>query len=240
MLRKNIRIMRDQLRYSQIIGSLMYLASATRPNIAYAVSKLSRFVSNPEDAHWEALERVMRYLKGTMDYTIHYTGYPRVLEGYSDSNWISDADEIKTTSGYLFTLGGGAVSWKSCKQTILTRSTMEAELTALGTATVEAEWLRELLMDLPVVEKPIPAVLMKCDNQTVIVKVNSSKDNMKSSRHVKMWLKSVRKMRNSGVIALDYIQTATNLEDQFTKGLSRNVIDNASWELGLRPVNVIQ
>ena len=178
----------------------MYLASATRPDISFAVSKLSRFVSKPGDDHWHALERVMCYLKGTASYGIHYTGYPRVLEGYSDSNWISDADEIKATSGYVFTLGGGAVYWKSCKQTILTRSTMEAELTALDTATVEAEWLRELLMDLPMVEKPIPPILMNCDNQTVIVKINSSKDNMKSSRHVKRRLKSVRKLRNSGVI----------------------------------------
>ena len=121
LLRKNRRIARDQLRYSQIIGSLMYLASATRPDISFAVSKLSRFVSKPGDDHWHALERVMRYLKGAASYGIHYTGYPRVLEGYSDSNWISDADEIKATSGYVFTLGGGAVSWKSCKQTILTR-----------------------------------------------------------------------------------------------------------------------
>ena len=74
---------------------------------------------------------------------------------------------------------------------------MEAELTALDTTTVEAEWLRELLMDLPLVEKPILAISMNCDNQTVIVKVNSSKDNMKSSRHVKRCLKSVRKLRNS-------------------------------------------
>ncbi|MCL1462480.1 Ty1/Copia family ribonuclease HI, partial [Klebsiella pneumoniae] len=118
----------------------------------------------------------MRYLKGTVELGLHYTGYPAVLEGYSDSNWISDVDEIKATSGYVFTLGGGAVSWRYCKQTILTRSTMEAELTALDTATVEAEWVRDLLMDLPVVEKPVPAILMNCDNQTVIVKVNSSKD----------------------------------------------------------------
>ena len=75
---------------------------------------------------------------------------------------------------------------------------------------------------------------MNCDNQTVIVRVNSSKDNMKSSRHVKRQLKSVRRLRNTGVIALDYIHTAKNLTDQFTKGLSRNVIDNASMELGLR------
>ena len=112
---------------------------------------------------------------------------------------------------------------------------MEAELTALDTATVEAEWLRQLLMDLPVVEKPIPAILMNCDNQTVIIKVNSSKDNMKSSRHVKRRLKSVRKMRNSGVIVLDYMQISKNLAHPFIKGLSRNVIDSASREMGLRP-----
>jgi hypothetical protein len=92
-------------------------------------------------------------MKGTVDYGIHYIGYPKVLEGYSDSNWISDVDEIKSMNGYVLTLGGGAVSWKSCKQTILPRSTMEAELIALDTTTVEAQWLRELLMDFPVVEK---------------------------------------------------------------------------------------
>jgi hypothetical protein len=76
---------------------------------------------------------------------------------------------------------------------------------------------------------------MNCDNQTVIVKVNSSKDNMKSTRHVKRQLKSVRKLRNSGVIVLDYVNTSKNLADQFTKGLSRSVIEGASMELGLRP-----
>jgi len=112
---------------------------------------------------------------------------------------------------------------------------MEAELTALDTAGAKAEWLRELLMDLLVVEKPVPAISMNYDNQTVITKVNSSKDNMKSTRHVKRRLKTVRKLRNSRVIALDYVHTPKNLADQFTKGLSRNVIDSASSEMGLRP-----
>jgi hypothetical protein len=143
----------------------MYIASATRPDISFVVSKLSRFVSNPRDDHWRALERVLRYLKGTMSLGIHCTGYPTVLEGYCDANWISDANEIYATSGYVFSLVGGAVSWKYCKHTILTRSTMEAELTALDTASVEAEWLRELLMDLPVVEKHVSAISMNCDNQ---------------------------------------------------------------------------
>jgi hypothetical protein len=112
---------------------------------------------------------------------------------------------------------------------------MEAELAALDTAGAEAEWLRELLLDLPVVEKPIPAISMNRDNQTVITKVNSSKDNMKSSRHVKRRLKSVRKLRNSGVILLDHVHTSKNLTDQFTKGLSRKVIESASREMGMRP-----
>jgi hypothetical protein len=195
-------------------------------------------MSNPGIDHWHAIERVMRYLCGTMSYGIHYSGHPAVLEGYSDSNWISDVDELYATSGYVFTLGGGAVSWRSCKQTILTRSTMEAELTALDTATVESQWLRELLSDLPVVEQPIPAILINCDNQTVIVKVNNSKDNAKSSRHVRRRLFSVRKLRNSGVITVTYIRTERNLADPFTKGLSRNVIDSASREMGLRPMDV--
>ena len=213
----------------------MYLASATRPDSSFAVSKLSRFVSNPGDDHWRALERVMRYLRGTASYGIHYTGYPKVLEGYSDANWISNADGLKATSGYIFTLGGDAVSWKSCKQTIIKKSTMEAKLAALDTTTVEVEWLHELLGDLPVVDKPIPAISMNGDNQTVITKVHSSKDNMKTTRHIKRRLKSVRKLRNFGVIALDYVHTSKNLADQFTKGLSRNVIDSASNEMGLRP-----
>jgi hypothetical protein len=86
ILRKNRKISRDQLRYSQIIGSLMYLASTTRPDISFVVSKLSWFVSNLGDTHWSALEIVLRYLKGTMSYGIHFTGYPRVLEGYCDAN----------------------------------------------------------------------------------------------------------------------------------------------------------
>jgi hypothetical protein len=138
-------------------------------------------------------------------------------------------------SGYVFTLNGATVSWRSSKQTILTRSTMEAEHAAIDTATVEADWLRELLMDLPIIEKHLSAILMNCDNQTVIVKVDSSNDNIKSSRHIKRRLKSVRKMRNYGVITLDYIHTEKNLTDPFIKGLSHNVIDAASKEMGLRP-----
>jgi hypothetical protein len=109
------------------------------------------------------------------------------------------------TSGYIFTLGGGAISWRSCKQTTLTKSTVEAELVALDIASTKAEWLRELLMDLPLVEKPIPVILINCDNQMVITKVKNSQDNMKSNKYVKCRLKFVRKLRSSRVIDVEYI-----------------------------------
>ena len=91
-------------------------------------------------------------------------------------------------------------------------------------------------MDLHVVEKPVPAILMNCDNQTVVVKVNSAMDNAKSSRHVKRRLKSVRKLRNSEVISVTYISIEKNLADPFIKGLSQNVIEGASSEMGMRPM----
>jgi hypothetical protein len=89
-------------------------------------------------------------------------------------------------------------------------------------------------MDMPIGEKPLPAILMNCDNQTMIVKVDSSNDNIMSSRHIKKWLKTVRKIRNFGVITL--VHTEKNLVDPFTKGLSRNVIDAASKEMDFRPI----
>jgi histone deacetylase 1/2 len=90
-------------------------ALSTRSDISFVVSKLSQFVSNPRDNHWRALEKAMHYLKGTMNYGIHYIGYPKMLEGYCDMNWISDADEVHAISGYVLLLRGGTVSWKPCK-----------------------------------------------------------------------------------------------------------------------------
>ena len=100
----------SQQEYAQAIGSLMYAMNCTRPDIAYAVSKLSIYISNPGLDHWKAIVRVLRYLKYTQNYGFHYSKYPAVLEGYCDMNWISETKDSKSTSGYLFTLGGGAVS----------------------------------------------------------------------------------------------------------------------------------
>ncbi|CAM8900049.1 unnamed protein product [Rhodiola kirilowii] len=98
----------------------MYLMNGTRPDIAYSVSRLARYTSNPGSEHCKAIVRVLKYLRFTRSYGSHYTKYPKVIEGYTDASWISDIQDSKATSGYVFTLGGATVSWKSSKQTLIT------------------------------------------------------------------------------------------------------------------------
>ena len=105
----------DQLLYSRVVGSLMYAMTCTRPGIAFAVGKLRRYTSNPSSVHWHAINRVLKYLRKTIDYGIVYTGYPSVLEGYTDVSWITNNEDHSSTSGWIFTLGGGAISWGSKK-----------------------------------------------------------------------------------------------------------------------------
>jgi len=141
----------------------------SRPDIAYAVGRLRRYTHNPNHDHWETLARLMKYLRGTMNYGIEYSGFPAVLEGYNDANWISDSDETKSTSGYVFTIGGGAVVWRSSKQSIIARSTMELEFIALELVGSEVECLRNLLANIPLGIKPTPSVSMHCDCKSAIV-----------------------------------------------------------------------
>jgi hypothetical protein len=109
-LKKNSGSPVSQSEYAKIIDSVMFLMNCTRPDIAYAVSRLSRYTHNPAREHWNTMTRLLKYLKGTMNLGLTYTGHPAVLEGYCDANWISDNDETNSTSGYVFTLGGGAIS----------------------------------------------------------------------------------------------------------------------------------
>ena len=177
--------------------------------------------------------RVLGYLKNTTNYSLHYGKYPAVLEGYSDANWIADSEESKSTSGYVFTLAGAAVSWKSTKQTCIARSTMESEFIALDKAGEEAEWLRHFLEDIPFWPKPVPAICIHCDNQAALSRAHNFVYNGKS-RHIRRRHNTVRQLLSNGTISIDYVRTNDNLADPFTKGLSREKIDCASREMGLK------
>ncbi|PHT31428.1 hypothetical protein CQW23_27765 [Capsicum baccatum] len=167
-LRKNEGESDSQLEYARVLGCLMYIMNCTRPYIACAISKLSRYMSNPNKTHWMAMKRVLRCLKFTQNYALHYNKYPAILEGYSDANWIIGSNEVKSTSGYVFTISGGSVSWKSSKQTCIARSTMESEFIALDKAGEEAEWLQNFLEDIPYWPNLVAPVCIHCDSQATI------------------------------------------------------------------------
>nr|GFA31917.1 hypothetical protein [Tanacetum cinerariifolium] len=148
----------DQPEYSRAISFLMYAMTSTRPDIAYAASRLSWFTSNPSRQHWKAITRIFKYSRGTKDYGLSYVGYSSVLEGYSDANWINHVKDSSSTSGWVFLLGKGAISWASKKQTCITGSTMESEFVALADAGKEAEWLRNLIHEIPIWPKLIAPI----------------------------------------------------------------------------------
>mgnify|MGYP003702928687 CR=1 FL=1 len=163
--------------------------------------------------------RVLRNLHYTRDYGLHHTRYPAVLEGYSDTNWISDIKDSKSTSGYVFTLGGAAVFWKSSKQTCISRSTMESEFIALDKATKEAEWLRHFIEDIPRWSKPVLAICIHCDSQSAIGRAQSNMYNEKS-RHIRHRHNSIRKLLSNRVVSIDYVKSKDNIADLLTKWLN--------------------
>lgn len=234
-LKKNNGSSVSQTEYAKIIGSVMFLMNCTRPDIAYAVSRLSRYTHNPGNEHWTALRRLLRYLKGTMDWCLHFYKFPAVLEGFCDANWVTDNDEVSSTSGYVFTLGGGAISWKSSKQTCIARSTMESEFIALDLAGQEAEWLRNLLADVPLWGKRSIPVSLHCDSEAAIGIAKNSVYNGKR-RHIRIRHSSVRELLKNGVISLQFVRSENNLADPFTKGLTKKVVLESSRGMGLKPL----
>ncbi|GKD15380.1 hypothetical protein Tco_1199787 [Tanacetum coccineum] len=121
-----------------------------------------------------------------MNYGLSYVGYPLVLEGYSDASWINHVEDSSSTSGWVFLLGGGAISWASKKQTCITGSTMESEFVALAAAGKEAEWLRNLIHEIPIWPKPIAPISIHCDSAATLAKAYSQMYNGKS-RHLGDW-----------------------------------------------------
>ncbi|GKB38650.1 zinc finger, CCHC-type containing protein [Tanacetum coccineum] len=213
----------SQLEYSRVIGCLMYAMTCTRPDIAFAVGKLSRYTSNPGTQHWQAIQRVLKYLKKTMDYRLTYIGYPSVLEGYNDASWINNTEDNSSTSGWVFLLGGGAISWAFKKQTCITGSIMEYEFVALAAAGKEAEWLKNLLLEIPLWSKPIAPISIRCDSAATLAKAYSQMYNGKS-RHLGVRHSMIRELITNGVISVEFVRSQQNLADHLTKGLARDLL----------------
>jgi hypothetical protein len=137
-----------QLEFASTIGSMMYAIHCTRLDVAFAINRLSRYTSNPSAAHWKAIARVLGYLKKTKDVGLYYSGYPAKLEGYSNANEVTSVGDNKSTSGWIFTLGGGAISWASKKQSCISHSTIESKFIVVALAGKEAKWLKNMFYDI--------------------------------------------------------------------------------------------
>ena len=211
----------DQQKYQSAIGSLMYLSVSTRPDISYAVSSPARFSSKPKKEHWTALKRLLRYLRGTLKHGILYTkDGSNACVGYADADWAGDINDRKSTSGYVFLVSGGAVSWKSQKQKCVALSTAEAEYIAMASAAQESVWLRQLMAELTnssVAEAP---TLIYEDNQSAIAMTKNPQFHGRA-KHIDIKNHFIREQVAQGTITLEYCPTLEMIADILTKGLSR-------------------
>ena len=229
--------------YQAAIGSLMYAALGTRPDISYAVQALSQYSSRPGPEHWTAVKRVFRYLKGTQYYGITYKGQGETrmtayyrnfrLEGYSDADWGSNPDDRRSISGYAFLIGNGVIAWSSKKQTTVALSSMEAEYMAISYAARHAIWMRAMLAELTFPQNR--ASKINADNQSAIA---LSKDNVQHARskHIDIRHHFIRECIASDTIYLAYCPTEINSADFFTKALPRDRFQELRTQLGILPL----
>ncbi|RVW90132.1 Retrovirus-related Pol polyprotein from transposon TNT 1-94 [Vitis vinifera] len=156
----------------------------TRPDIAFAVGMLGRYQSNPGIDHWKAAKKVMRYLQGTKDYKLMYRRTSNLeVVGYSDSDFAGCVDSRKSTSGYIFILAGGAISWRSVKQTMTATSTMEAEFISCFEATSHGVWLKSFISGLRVMDSISRPLSIYCDNSTAVFMAKNNKSGSRS-KHI--------------------------------------------------------
>jgi hypothetical protein len=218
--------------YREAVGSLMYLALATRPDIAYAVGVVSSFSNNPGIVHWEAVKRVFKYLKGTSELWLTYgvfDGGERLL-GYADADG-SMAEDRLAVSGYAFLIDGGAVSWNSKKQEIVSLSTTESEYVAAAHSTKEALWLKSLISQ---VFGPLTYPIdILCDNQSAIVLAQDHQYHARS-KHIDVCFHFIRWVVERGAIRLTFCPTADIIADIFTKALPSPKVKHFATYLGIR------
>nr|GEZ30237.1 retrovirus-related Pol polyprotein from transposon TNT 1-94 [Tanacetum cinerariifolium] len=167
------------------VGSILYAVRCTRPNVTFAQNITSRFQQNPGDTHWNTVKNILKYLRNTKDMFLVYGGdLKRELRVscYTDAGYLTDADDLKSQTGYVFVLNGGAVDWKSAKQSIFATSSAEAEYIAAFDASKEAVWVRKFISGLSVVSTIEEPISMYYDNTGAITIANESRI-MKGARH---------------------------------------------------------
>ncbi|KAF2300982.1 hypothetical protein GH714_018927 [Hevea brasiliensis] len=219
----------DETYYKQLVGSLMYLTT-TRPDMMFVTCLISRYMTKPTKIHLQAAKRALRYLKGTVNYGIHYKkGGDGELLAFTDSDYAGDMEDRKSTSGYVFLMNSSAVSWCSKKQPIVTLSTTEAEFVAAAVCACQGVWIKRILKELGQFDGGCTTVM--CDNSSTI-KLSKNPVMHGRSKHIDVRFHFLRNLTKEGVIELVHCGSQDQVADIMTKPLKLDVFQKLRKLLG--------
>lgn len=222
--------------YREAVGSLLYLATTTRPDIAFAVGQVSQYCQNPGNGHWSAVKRIMSYLAGTPYHGLRFKKEDcDSVIGYSDADFARDLDSRKSTTGYIFLHFGGPIVWASRRQRCTALSTTEAEYVAGSETSKEAVWISRLLKEIRQ-EESMPISLL-CDNQSAI-RLAKNPEFHQRTKHVDIKYHFIREQLKNGVIDMQYVGTDDQLADILTKPLETSRFQKLRQRIGIVDVTV--
>nr|KYP58720.1 Retrovirus-related Pol polyprotein from transposon TNT 1-94 [Cajanus cajan] len=236
---KDEEILGPEVPYLSAIGALMYLANYTRPDIAFAVNLLARYSSSPTRRHWNGVKQILRYLRGTMDMGLLYSNVSKPeLNGYADAGYLSDPHNGKSQTGYLFTSGGTAISWRSVKQTISATSSNHAEILALHEASRECVWLRSVIQHIRetcgLSSGKMTSTVIYEDNVACIAQLKDGYIKGDRTKHILPKFFFTHDLQRNGDINVQQVRSSDNLADLFTKSLLRIFFEQLIHKIGLR------
>ncbi|KAE8725329.1 hypothetical protein F3Y22_tig00008957pilonHSYRG00078 [Hibiscus syriacus] len=216
------RMKMSRVPYASAVGSLMFAMICTRPDIAQAVGVVSRYMTNPGKEHWNTVKRILRYIKGTSNVALCYGGSNLLINGYVDSDYAGDLDKSKSTTGYVFKVAGGAVSWVSKLQSVVATSTTEAEYVAATQASKEAIWLKMLLEELGHNQEYVSVF---CDSQSALHLARNPSFHSRT-KHIRVQYHFIREKVEEGTVDMQKIHTKDNIADFMTKAINA---DKFTW-----------
>ena len=230
----NDREAMSKVPYASAIGSIMYAMLCTRPDVSNALSLTSRYQSDPGVEHWTAVKNILKYLNRTKEMFLVYGGDEQlVVKGYVDASFDTDKDDCKSQTGYVYILNGGAVSWRSCKQSVIAGSTVEAEYMAAAEASSEGVWIRNFITELGVVPSALDPLEILCDNTGAIALAKEPRYHPKT-KHINRKFHIIRDYIADGDLKISKVHTDLNVADPLTKPLPRAKHDQHLSAMGVR------